>query len=137
MRNLLVLTTLIVAWLIAGCSVSPSGQGSGKSEEGKFMNITVQKFMERQEKEALLLVDVRQPGELIGQLAALPGIVNIPLPELAKRYQEIPKDQPVVIICRSGNRSSQACHFLANQGYQQVLNLQGGMIAVKQHGSNN
>ncbi len=137
MHKYLLLSTMLITWLIAGCGVSSSGQVSGNKKEGKFMNITVQEFLERQSEEPLVLVDVRQPSELTGQLAALPGIVNIPLPELAKRYHEIPKDQPIVVICRSGNRSSQACHFLANKGYQQVFNLQGGMIAVKQQAINN
>ncbi len=96
------------------------------------MNISAQELMERQAKETLVLVDVRQPRELTGHLAALPGIINIPLPELAKRYQEIPKDQPIVLICQSGGRSARACHFLIQQGYQQIFNLQGGMMAVKQ-----
>ncbi len=80
---------------------------------------------------APLLVDVRQPEELTGPLGQLPGVVNIPLPELEQRYTEIPKDKPVVLVCRSGNRSGQALSIMKNHGYTQVKNLTGGMNAVR------
>jgi rhodanese-related sulfurtransferase len=78
-----------------------------------------------------LLIDVRQPEELSGPLGSLPGVKNIPLPELEKRYAEIPKDRPVILICRSGHRSLQALKFLQSRGYTQVKDVEGGMNAVR------
>lgn len=74
-----------------------------------------------------LLIDVREPEERVA--GKLDNDINIPLPQLEKRFMEIPKDRPVVIYCRSGNRSGQAARFLMEKGYTNVRNLTGGMIA--------
>jgi rhodanese-related sulfurtransferase len=81
--------------------------------------------------EKLYLVDVRQPEELTGPLGALPGVKNIPLPDFGSRFIEVPKDREVIILCRSGNRSSQAVSLLIRQGYTRIQNLEGGMLAVR------
>lgn len=69
------------------------------------------------------LIDVRTPREF--QANGLEGAVNIPLQELTQRYQEMgAPDEPVVLYCRSGNRSGQAKAYLERQlGYQQVHDL--------------
>jgi len=72
-----------------------------------------------------LLVDVRTPQEF--NSGHIEGAVNIPLQELAQRTSEIPQDEPVVVYCRSGNRSSTAARMLSNAGYDQVYDL-GGVI---------
>jgi rhodanese-related sulfurtransferase len=72
------------------------------------------------------LLDVRQPEELAA--GAIPGVVNVPLGELAHRLRDLPVGRPVVVVCASGNRSSQATAFLTRSGYQ-ALNLTGGMAA--------
>jgi rhodanese-related sulfurtransferase len=72
------------------------------------------------------LLDVRQPEELAA--GAIPGAVNVPLGELAHRLPDLPVERPVVVVCASGNRSSQATAFLARAGYR-ALNLTGGMAA--------
>lgn len=77
------------------------------------------------------IVDVRERGELQGPLGALPGVKNIPLSEFGQRFGEIPKDRQVVLICRSGNRSGKALTFLKSQGYTQIQNVEGGMLAVR------
>lgn len=78
-----------------------------------------------------LLVDVREAQELRGPLGALPGVKNIPLSQFAQRIGEIPRDRPVAVICLSGGRSGQAQKFLTAQGYTQVRNVAGGMLAVR------
>lgn len=72
-----------------------------------------------------LLVDVRTPQEF--NSGYIEGAVNIPLQNLTQRLDEIPADQPVVLYCRSGNRSSTAARMLTNAGYDQVYDL-GGVI---------
>lgn len=67
------------------------------------------------------LVDVRSPGEFTAGHAE--GAVNIPLPELAQRLAEIPKDRPVVVCCASGTRSGMARMMLRRHGYTQVHNI--------------
>lgn len=58
----------------------------------------------------------------------------IPLPVLAQRIEELDRNTPVVLICRSGNRSQVAADLLARQGFTDLTNVQGGMIAWKQAG---
>lgn len=67
------------------------------------------------------LVDVRSNAEFAGGNA--PGTVNIPLPELGRRLNEIPKNAPVVVCCASGTRSGMARMLLKKNGYAQVFNV--------------
>lgn len=83
--------------------------------------------------ESLILLDVRTPGEYEydGHIA---GSRLLPLSVLMNRAQELPKDKPIVCVCRSGNRSYTACELLSRQGFTNVINLQGGMIGWKRAG---
>ena len=80
-----------------------------------------------QQGQALQLVDVRDPVEQ--QVSTLPGAVLIPLPELMQRLDEVDRDRPVVLFCRTGVRSVRALRLLAAQGYSQVYSLKGGINA--------
>lgn len=75
------------------------------------------------------LLDVRQPEEVAEWSIA--GALNIPLGELQHRLGEVPSDRPVVVVCRSGNRSARAAEMLIEAGHQ-PLNLLGGMGAWAQ-----
>ncbi len=72
-------------------------------------------------------VDVREPHEF--QESHIEGMTNVPLSELETNYHLIPADKTVVIICRSGNRSLQALNKLKDFGYQDLVNVKGGMLA--------
>jgi rhodanese-related sulfurtransferase len=84
-------------------------------------------------KQTLLLLDVRSAEEYAND-GHVAGSVLIPLPELERRMRELPTDRAIVCICRSGNRSTTACDLLARQGFTQLRNVQGGMIAWGQAG---
>ena len=58
---------------------------------------------------------------------------NIPLSLVPVRISELEdmKDKEIIMACRSGGRSGQACQFLAQQGFSKVMNLKGGMLAWK------
>jgi rhodanese-related sulfurtransferase len=77
------------------------------------------------------LIDVRTPEEFAGGHIA--GAVNIPVQEIAGRLGEVAQDQPVVLYCRSGNRSAQAAQILDQAGYAPVYDL-GGIGAWQQAG---
>ena len=77
----------------------------------------------------VVLLDVREPAELTGELPAINGAVNIPLGSLGKRMGELDKSKKIVVICRSGGRSSVAAQLLIRNGFTQVYNLNGGMLA--------
>ena len=84
-------------------------------------------------KDALVL-DVREDSE-IGQ-GRIPGARHIPVGKLADRVGELAKykGKPIVVACRSGNRSASACATLKKQGFGDVYNLKGGVIAWEQAG---
>ncbi len=85
-------------------------------------------------KEGALLVDVREKDEVAQLAYDVPNIINIPLSEFEDRYSEIPKDNEVVMVCRSGGRSLRAAGFLVNHGYENVVNMQHGLIRWTQKG---
>ncbi|RYY15681.1 MAG: molybdopterin-synthase adenylyltransferase MoeB [Cytophagaceae bacterium] len=72
-----------------------------------------------------LLLDVRNPLEY--QRRHLPGAVLLPLPQLAARAAEVPRQGPVVVYCQSGVRSAQAVALLQSLGYANVQTLSGGL----------
>jgi len=72
------------------------------------------------------LLDVRNPEEWA--ITRLEGATLIPLPELDRRYPELPLDQEIVVYCRSGGRSAKAADFLRLKGYRNVKNLPGGTL---------
>ena len=76
-----------------------------------------------------LLIDVRTPEEFAG--GHIDGAVNIPVDTLAGRLSEVPEGQPIVVYCRSGNRSATAARILADSGYSGIYDLGGlqGWIA--------
>lgn len=85
-------------------------------------------------KNGALLVDVREENEVNELAYDVPNIINIPLSQFESRFSEIPKDQDVVMVCRSGGRSLRAAGFLINHGYDRVVNMEHGMIRWAQKG---
>lgn len=79
-------------------------------------------------KNGALLVDVREKDEVAELAYDVPNIINIPLSEFEERFNEIPQDKEVVMVCRSGARSLRAAGFLVNHGYTKVVNMEHGMI---------
>ncbi|WP_373508434.1 rhd_2599 family sulfurtransferase [Thiocapsa sp.] len=82
--------------------------------------------------EDVLLVDIRTPAEIAQ--GAIPDAMQLPMHLIPIRINELPKDRDVVLYCRSGARSYQACAYMLQQGYDRVLNLRGGIIAWARHG---
>lgn len=78
-----------------------------------------------------ILIDVRTPEEFAS--GHIPGSVNIPVDSLGQRLSEVPQDKPVVLYCRSGNRSGQAAQILDQAGYSQIYDL-GGIVTWQQQG---
>ena len=79
-------------------------------------------------KEACIL-DVREPDEFKG--GHLLNAKLIPLGKLRERIGELERyrEKPIVVVCRSGQRSATACALLGNDGFAQVYNLSGGVMA--------
>lgn len=79
--------------------------------------------------EDAVLLDVREPQEY--QEGYLLNSIRIPLGTLADKAATLEKhrERPIIVVCRSGNRSAQAARLLKQQGYQTVYNLSGGLHA--------
>ena len=78
--------------------------------------------------ERVTVIDVREPDEYSGAFGHILGSKLIPLGSLVARLEELPKDKPLVMVCRSGARSAQATVLLKNKGIAKVANLAGGML---------
>lgn len=73
------------------------------------------------------LIDVRETDELSGPLGHLEGIEHVPLATLGEAAASWRKDEPLIIVCRSGNRSGKAAAQLEEAGFSRVASLRGGM----------
>lgn len=79
---------------------------------------------------ACAVLDVRTPQEWAG--GHIEGAVHVPLDDLQKRLHEVPRDgRRMFVICAGGGRSQAAATFLANRGFLNVHNVEGGMNAWK------
>ena len=85
-------------------------------------------------KNGALLVDVREKDEVAQLAYDVPNIINIPLSVFEEHYTEIPKDKPVVMVCKAGGRSLRAAGFMVYHGYGNVINMKHGMIRWAQKG---
>ncbi|MDE3022736.1 MAG: rhodanese-like domain-containing protein [Pseudomonadota bacterium] len=77
--------------------------------------------------EGFRLIDVRTVEEVMTGI--IEGAEHIVLNHLPQHAATIDTQAPTVFYCRSGSRSGQACAFFAARGYQNVYNLQGGVLA--------
>ena len=81
-----------------------------------------------------LVLDVREENEF--KSGHILNAKLIPLGKLAERVAELEhyRERPVVVVCRSGQRSASACALLSKQGFEQAYNLEGGMLAWQKAG---
>lgn len=94
--------------------------------------ITPHDLKSRLDRGECYLVDVREPVEHAEEHIA--GARLIPLGELEKQINELPADEPLIVMCRSGKRGGQAMEKLRSQGFTNVQNLEGGILAWKEAG---
>jgi rhodanese-related sulfurtransferase len=79
--------------------------------------------------EDIFILDVRQPEEYAE--GYVPKAHLIPLGEIDGRLDEIPRDKPVIVVCRSGGRSQSASQKLDGHGFDNIHNMTGGTLAWK------
>lgn len=85
------------------------------------------------EQDDVILLDVREVPEW--QQARIPGARHMPMMQVPERaLQELDKDATIVVQCHSGQRSDQVARWLAAQGYEDVMNLAGGIQGWAQAG---
>ncbi len=107
------------------CGIVPE-QKAATMQNG-IPQMSVQELKRRLDAgEKVFILDVREPYEY--QIAQIGGNL-IPLNELPKRVGELNPEQEIVVQCKSGGRSQRAAEFLANNGFEKVHNLAGGITA--------
>ena len=94
----------------------------------KSSEITVHKLNElRQDDSKIQIIDVREDTER--DHAFIKGTIHMKLSEIAKRHNELNKDQNIFVMCHTGTRSQAVCKWLKSQGYDYCVNVLGGIDA--------
>ena len=137
--SLLFLSSLFFAALVAGVSAAKGEQltpplpsfGNGcidKRAEDIYKMLT-------EKPSQIILLDVRTEAEYEDEHIQIEGVEtkNIPLSEIEERLNELNKSKVLIVYCRSGARSRQACEILAQHNFT-VFNLEGGITAWKSAG---
>ena len=89
--------------------------------------VDVQTVATVKDRDDVFMLDVREQWEY--DEGHIPGVTLIPMGDVASRLADIPTDQEVIVTCRSGNRSGQITDFLRQQGFDNVHNMEGGILA--------
>jgi rhodanese-related sulfurtransferase len=72
-----------------------------------------------------LIVDVREPKEFAD--VRLEGVALVPMSTFATRFEELPRDRPLLVMCAAGSRSAAATAHLLRNGWTDVTNVAGGI----------
>lgn len=121
---------IIAVVLLSLIAVSALALGDRGSQPGSTLVVQPNREIDAAEayqlyQAGVFTLDVRTGEEY--QSGHIPGSVLIPLDELAQRAGELPAGEPILIYCRSGNRSLQAMNLLENAGFQNLSSLDGGI----------
>ncbi len=125
-RNGFVILAVVLV-VIASGALLLNGTGAQTTTDAVGGLISPQVYQQQfiSQAQSHFLLDVRTPEEFAS--GHIEGASNISVQTLAQRLAEVPRDQPIVVYCRSGNRSAQAARILAQAGYTDVYDL-GGII---------
>jgi phage shock protein E len=115
---------LLVVFLAGGGGKeAPVDEAAAQGDQNK--EISVAEVAAKGDQGAFIL-DVRTPEEW--EEYHIADSTLIPLDELEARVDEVPRDQEVVVVCRSGNRSQQGRDILLNAGFTDVSSMKGGLV---------
>ena len=118
----LVFAAFGVYWLSSGQNTAVAGLPAEISVDQAYQKYNAGAFV----------LDVRTPEEWVEYHA--PNTTLIPLDELPDRLAELPQDQEIVVVCRSGNRSQAGRDILLNAGFEEVSSMAGGLNAWRTAG---
>lgn len=88
----------------------------------------------QQAQQGALFVDVREALDTQALMLDVPEVHYLPMSELASRWQELPRDRDLVIVCQDGRTSAQAAQWLQAQGVERVSPMHGGVLLWLQKG---
>jgi len=115
-----VLALVLIVFLIV--TLNGAGKAVGSLPAEISVNEAYQKY-----SQGVFVLDVRRQDEWDAYHVANTTLIT--LDELPNRLSELPRDKEIVVICHSGNRSSQGRDILLNAGFTQVTSMSGGLIA--------
>ncbi|MEH7356114.1 sulfurtransferase TusA family protein [Neobacillus drentensis] len=98
-----------------------------ETNEKKHQNIINNEDLEKrlEANENIVILDVREAAEYA--FNHIPNAISIPLGELEERMDELNKENEILVLCRTGNRSDLAAQLLAKNGFMNVINVVPGM----------
>ena len=135
-KKLFLFSIIVLALFIVGCGggTSPAPEAAVVETDLSALpqEVDVATVYELQNRDDVFVLDVREQSEYDEK--HIPNINLLPMSELESRIDEIPTDKTVFVTCRSGNRSNQVTQFLRQNGYDNVHNMAGGIIAWEQAG---
>lgn len=127
---------LMVAVLVSGCGAGklPQSANEPSVQAGQVATLSASDLLKRIQKgEKPLIIDVREPHEF--QAGHIANASLIPLGNVEQGVAGIPKEQEIILVCRSGNRSEQAYQRLTALGYTNLKNMTGGMLSWERIGA--
>jgi phage shock protein E len=116
------LATMLLALVTALVAACGSGTAAGADTMPAQVNVDEAAALR---DDGAFVLDVRQPEEWLE--IHIPDATLIPLGELAARVAEVPKDQEILVYCRSGNRSQEGRDILKAAGFENVTSMAGGI----------
>ncbi|HRV90665.1 MAG TPA: rhodanese-like domain-containing protein [Anaerolineae bacterium] len=135
MKHLIPLTLIIFTLALTACAGQAGPEPAAPSNidvANLPADVDVKTAAAVQDNPDVVMIDVREQWEY--DEGHIPGITLIPMGEVTNRLDEIPKDKTVILTCRSGNRSGQVTDFLRNNGFDNVHNMTGGIVAWENAG---
>ena len=131
-KSRLLILFSFIALLLAACGGAATEAPASIDINNLPLAVDVQTVAEIKDMDNVLVLDVREQFEYDEK--HIPGVTLIPMSELETRLTEIPTDQNVIVTCRSGNRSGQVADYLRQIGYDNVHNMEGGILAWESAG---
>ncbi len=111
--------------------------GETQTQSAENNEIKPQDVQQKIEKnEDMTIIDVRTKGEFVGPLGHIAGAELHPVQKIENWFQKFndSKNQEIIMVCRSGNRSGVATKFFKDKGFKNVKNMVGGMRAWNKEG---
>lgn len=118
---------LLALMVLSACGETADATAGEVDVTNLADTVNVQTVAAVKDTEDVLVLDVREQWEY--DEGHIPGVTLIPMNEVSSRLNEIPTDIPVIVTCRSGNRSGQVTEYLREQGFDNVHNMEGGILA--------
>lgn len=142
-RLLKLLIVFVAAFFFTACAGAPAQVAPPQDDASSAAvdavqtldlppTVDAQTVAQIKDRDDVVIIDVREQSEYDeGHVA---GVVLIPTGEVPSRLSEIPTEGTVIVMCRSGNRSSKITQLLRDQGYTNVHNLEGGILSWEEAG---